>query len=60
MNTGLEELKNLSEIDKINSYTNILNESKQFCEDCEKLILETAKNQINIANSNNQIIQTQL
>lgn len=52
----IEELKNLPEIDKINSYTTILNESKQFCEDCEKLILETAKNQINIANSNNQII----
>ena len=51
----LEEMNNLSDIENINKFNKLINESNQLCKDCEKLILEHAKNQINIENSKNKI-----
>ena len=51
----LEEMNDLSNIENINNFNKLINESNQLCKDCEKLILEHAKNQINIENSKNII-----
>lgn len=51
----LEEINNLSNIENINNFNKLINESNQLCKECEKLILEHAKNQINIENSKNII-----
>ena len=50
-----KEMNNLSNIDNVNSLNKLLNESKTLCKECEKYILEHAKNQINIENSKNMI-----
>ena len=51
----LEQLNDFSNIDNIQNLNKLLNESNQFCKNCEKFILEHAKNQINIVNSKNKI-----
>ena len=51
----LEELNDFSNIDNVNKLYQLLEESNQLCEDCQKLILEHAKNQINMQNSQNKI-----
>ncbi len=52
----LEEMNDLTNIENINNFNKLINESNQLCKDCEKLILEDAKNRINIENSKNKII----
>ena len=51
----LEELNDFTNIENVNKLNKLLEESNQLCEDCEKLILEHAKNQINIEHSKNKI-----
>ena len=51
----LEELKNLPDIERINSYNKLINECKDICEECEKYIFKHIKNQIAIENSQNKI-----
>ena len=51
----LEEINDFTKIENMQNFHKIINESKQFCKDCEKFILEHAMNQINIANSSNNI-----
>jgi hypothetical protein len=51
----LEEMNDLSNIENINNFNKLINESNQLCKDCEKLILEEAKNKINIENSLNNL-----
>ena len=50
-----EELNDLTKAENMNNLNKIINESNQFCKDCQKYILETAKNQINIEKSKNII-----
>ena len=50
-----EELKTLKNIDSVNDINKLLDESKNFCENCEKYILEHVTNQITIENSKNKI-----
>ena len=49
-------MNDLTNIENINNFNKLINESNQLCKDCEKLILEDAKNRINIENSKNKII----
>ena len=51
----LEEMNDLSNIENINNFNKLINESNQLCKDCEKFILEEAKNKINIENSLNNL-----
>ena len=53
----LEEINDLSRIENLENINKLINEANQsqLCKDCEKLILEHAKNQINIENSRNNI-----
>ena len=51
----LEEMNDLSNIENINNFNKLINESNQLCKECEKFILEEAKNKINIENSLNNL-----
>ena len=51
----LEQLNDFTNIDNVQNFNKLLNESNQLCKNCEKMILEHAKNQINIENSKNNI-----
>ena len=52
-----EEINDLSRIENLEKINKLIDEANksQLCKDCEKLILEHAKNQINIENSRNNI-----
>ena len=52
-----EEINDLSRIENLEKINKLIDEANksQLCKDCEKLILEHAKNQINIENSINNI-----
>ena len=50
-----EELKTIKNLDSVNNLNKLLDESKNFCENCEKYILEHITNQITIENSKNRI-----
>ena len=53
----LEEMNDFSRMENLENFNKFINEvnQKQLCKECEKLILEHAKNQINIENSINNI-----
>ena len=53
----LEEINDLSRIENLEKFNKLINEvnQSQLCKNCEKLILDHAKNQINIENSKNNI-----
>ena len=53
----LEELNDFSRIENLEKFNILINEANksQICKECEKLILEHARNQINIENSKNNI-----
>ena len=53
----LEEMNDFSRMENLENFNKFMNEvnQKQLCKECEKLILEHAKNQINIENSINNI-----
>ena len=51
----LEELKDFSKIENVTKYKTLFDESNELCEECQKMILESIKNQIYIVNSKNKI-----
>ena len=53
----MEEINDFSRIESLENFNKLINSANQsqLCKDCEKLILEHARNQINIENSKNNI-----
>ena len=53
----LEEINDFSKIENLEQFNDIINKANQnqLCKECKNLILEHAKNQINIENSKNNI-----
>ena len=52
-----EEINDITKIENLEQFNDIINKANQnqLCKECKKLILEHAKNQINIENSKNKI-----
>ena len=52
-----EEINDITKIENLEQFNDIINKANQnqLCKECKKLILEHAKNQINIENSKNNI-----